>query len=147
MKNNNRSLPSFGQESAAAAAGVFPYSPRIFAFPDLFVIAVFAVIAVLLFMAPFQAKGGDTVYVYVNNSLYGSYRLHGDERVITVENGGHYNIILIKNGCVRISGADCPRNICAHQQYLSAKRGGSLICLPHRLIVTLGKSDVDSVTS
>ncbi|MBR2190861.1 MAG: NusG domain II-containing protein [Eubacterium sp.] len=58
-----------------------------------------------------------------------------------------YNLLIIKNERARILDADCPNKICVDKGYIS-KNGESIICLPHKVVVTIESSenkDVDAV--
>lgn len=66
------------------------------------------------------------------------YRFSMDEDItqrIETE-GGHYNILEIKDGKAAVSEADCANQICVHSAPIS-KTGDSIICLPHKLSVIL----------
>jgi len=60
-----------------------------------------------------------------------------------------YNKIVVENGEAYITEADCPDGLCIRQGRIS-KDGQTLVCLPHRLVVTARsseKSGVDAVVS
>ena len=54
----------------------------------------------------------------------------------TLEDGSGANTVQVERGRIRISAADCPDQVCVKQGWIS---GGAvpIICLPHRLIVTI----------
>ncbi|APF27243.1 hypothetical protein NPD7_2725 [Clostridium sporogenes] len=58
-----------------------------------------------------------------------------------------YNIIEIDKGSVRFIDADCPDKVCIKSGVLK-KPGETAACLPHKLIITIEKSDkeVDEVS-
>lgn len=53
-----------------------------------------------------------------------------------VDYGGHYNIIVIKDGRAYIKEADCQDQICTHMHPIE-KEGQTIICLPHRLFLEM----------
>lgn len=54
------------------------------------------------------------------------------------------NYLVIENGFVYLSDADCPDRLCVKQGKIS-KAGQSIICLPHRLVIKItGKSEDNS---
>ncbi len=53
-----------------------------------------------------------------------------------VDYGGHYNIIVIKDGRAYVKEADCQDQICTHMHPIE-KEGQTIICLPHRLYLEL----------
>ncbi len=68
------------------------------------------------------------------------------EYSFTVEDpDGHYNVISVRPGMIRVSEADCPDQICVKQGWVS---GGvtPIVCLPHKLMITFeGRSETDAV--
>ena len=64
-----------------------------------------------------------------------------------VESDSGFNAIAVENGRIRVSGADCPDELCVRQGWIS---GGALpiVCLPHKLIIQLeysGSHDIDAI--
>ena len=60
------------------------------------------------------------------------------------ENGG-YNSILVENGKIRISSADCPDKVCVHQGWL--KNEAPIVCLPHKLVIKAAETNgLDTVS-
>ncbi len=49
---------------------------------------------------------------------------------------GNYNLCRIEGGKVRIVEADCPDRSCT-RSLASDRRGGTIICLPHRLVLRI----------
>lgn len=75
------------------------------------------------------------VRVYRDKTLAVSYSLtENREEVLSYD--GHFNILVIRDGMVFIRDADCPDRLCVNQGKIYAD-GQSLICLPHRLTVTV----------
>lgn len=65
---------------------------------------------------------------------------------VDAPNGG-YNIVAVERGRIRVLEADCPEQIDVRQGWISEPHQ-SLVCLPHRLVITLtaaGKQDVDGI--
>ena len=61
--------------------------------------------------------------------------------------GGHTNTEQIKDGKVFMKKADCPDKICVHHKGIRSN-GETIICLPHKVIVTIQSSktgDLDGV--
>lgn len=65
-----------------------------------------------------------------------------------LENGdGGSNTIRVEPGRIRVSAADCPDQVCVGQGWLTSEGAGSIVCLPHGLVIQLeGMSDVDAVS-
>ncbi len=119
--------------------------PRAFTFADALLALVVVVAALLLWLLPSE-RTGDTVVIAVDSALYGQYNLSIDT-VIAIDTERGHNTVTIADGRVWVSDADCPDKQCTHQRALTQTDGGSLICLPHRLVVTLGHGAVDAVSS
>lgn len=49
---------------------------------------------------------------------------------------GHFNKIVIEKDKIRILDADCPDKVCVKTGTIS-QPGDSIVCLPHKLIVTI----------
>lgn len=64
-----------------------------------------------------------------------------DEMLITTESG--YNKIIISNGEIFVSEADCPDKVCVKTGAIS-DGGVPIICLPHRLEIRI-ISDPDAL--
>lgn len=59
-------------------------------------------------------------------------------RVLTDDAG--YNTLVIKDGQVSISEADCPEQVCVNTHWITSP-GETIVCLPHRLIVEIVPGD------
>ena len=64
--------------------------------------------------------------------------------IIIVECDAGVNVVAVENGRVCVSEADCPDGSCVRQGWLS---GGvtPIVCLPHRLVIELERSEVTDV--
>lgn len=80
---------------------------------------------------------GEQVVIWQNGEMYGCYEIKNDT-TIRVESALGYNEIVIDAGKVFVKEADCPDQYCVKQKEITAE-GGSLICLPHKMIVELKK--------
>lgn len=78
---------------------------------------------------------GQTVIITVDGNIYGEYPLNEDRIIEAVTDYG-MNIIEIRGESVSVTEADCPDGYCMNYGRISGK-GGTIICLPHRLIVTI----------
>lgn len=65
-----------------------------------------------------------------------------ETEVFTVESENGVNVVEIAPGRIRVQSADCPDQICVNRGW--AEHGGDpIVCLPHRLVITLTDSDGD----
>lgn len=91
-------------------------------------------LAVLFFVNIFSREGKYAV-VKVDGKTVARYSLSEDrEEIIETEYGT--NILVIKDGYADITDADCPDGLCEKQRGIN-KEGESLVCLPHKLTVTV----------
>ena len=88
----------------------------------------------------------DTVVIYVDGKIEKKLDLNkNQEYKVNVDNG--YNIVRIKDKKVRIKESDCSNQTCVNMGTIS-KDGQTLICLPHKVEVTIvsdDKSEVDVI--
>lgn len=63
------------------------------------------------------------------------------EQTITSSAGS--NIIVVEDGTVRVSEADCPNHDCVEQGSIS-KAGQQIVCLPHELTVDISDEDAEA---
>lgn len=96
----------------------------------------------------FLRKSDETVAeVYVDGALVYSVDLskETEPREQFVETPYGNNVLLISKGEIRIAEADCKDELCVRQGALRAG-GLPIVCLPHRLVIKMKKTDVDEVT-
>lgn len=118
---------------------------------DFIVIAVVAVVAgvLLFFLYGVNSNSGSFVRVEVDGKVIDTLDINEDTTLeIESENGGT-NTLVIKDGKAKVTDANCPDGICTNHKEIN-KNGESIICLPHKLVVTVvneksGGDDVDAV--
>lgn len=91
-----------------------------------------------------KENGGGIVVVQVDGKKTASYPLDQDRDVMIRVPGGGYNHLMIRNGECYLTGANCPDQLCVKQGKIS-KDGQSIICLPHRLVITVWKGEKSGV--
>ncbi|WP_347489894.1 NusG domain II-containing protein [Desulfoscipio sp. XC116] len=76
--------------------------------------------------------------IYKNEQVYQRINLtESINKQIKIEDSeGHYNIVEIKDGRVRIKEADCPNKLCVKAGWLT-KPGQMAVCMPNRLRVVI----------
>ena len=68
------------------------------------------------------------------------------ELTIAAENG--YNTLLVENGTISVSDADCGDHTCIHTGRIS-REGEQIVCLPHKLVIEIAggeASELDAST-
>lgn len=115
---------------------------------DFLLIGAFLIISLclLLYQNTIGAKTGAVVVILQDGEEIGRYPLE-EELELLIEGNYGDNLLVIGNGKAFIKEADCPDRLCVKQKAVS-RQGESLICLPHRLVVTVEgapDNDVDAV--
>ena len=77
------------------------------------------------------------VEISINGSVYKTANLN-ENQTIEIDNEYGRNVIVIENGRVFVKEADCSGHDCIKMGEIS-KGGQAIMCLPHRLIVTIVK--------
>ena len=109
---------------------------------DIILAAALAAAAIFLFVLFITIKGdtgGDQVVIKIDGEVYGSYLLNTDQ-TIEIDDAHGQNTIVIENDTVRMEYADCPDGYCISKGTVS-KNGATIVCLPHRLVVEVVKSE------
>lgn len=123
-------------------------SLRFFKRADYILIAALLILggALALFLL-LTRQGGGTARVQVDGETVMELPLHQDARVVLGEDG-NTNTLVIENGTARVIEADCPDQVCVRQGAVQYT-GESIVCLPHKLIVSIeggGSNGVDGST-
>lgn len=91
-------------------------------------------------------QDGGTVIVEQDGRETARYAL-SEDRIVRIEGRGGYNLLVIRDGEVWLSEADCPNLLCVKTGKIRYA-GQSIVCLPHKLAVRItgGASPLDAVT-
>ena len=117
---------------------------------DIILLAGILLSAFLLWIVPYLMNKNtpEVVKVIQDGHEIAAYSLLED-RIESIPYGDeNYNLLLISNGQVSVSDADCPDKLCVHQHSMS-RNGESIICLPHKLVIQIEakeESELDAVT-
>ena len=90
--------------------------------------------ALLLWLGLTRQAGG-LARVQIDGETVMELPLSQDARVELGE-PGHGNLLIIENGTARVERADCPDQVCVRQGAVRYN-GESIVCLPHKLIVSI----------
>ncbi len=91
------------------------------------------------------APAGNSVRIEVDGKLRYSLPLDED-RTVEVQGPAGTTEVEVRAGRVRISDSPCPNRLCVRQGWISK---GAVICLPNRVVVTVGgfgERGVDAIT-
>lgn len=105
---------------------------------EFILVAILAVLIItaFIFMRIQQTKDAFTVEVSIDGKETATYQLN--EKIDTWIDGyqGGKNHLIINDSTVKIEEADCPDKLCVKQGVIS-KSGETVVCLPHRVVVTI----------
>ena len=92
-------------------------------------------------------KDAGAVRVQIGDAIFAEYPLGEDREVPLTGFDGGSNLLIIQNGAAWIAEADCPDRLCVKQGKIS-KKGEMILCLPHRIIVTVisGTQETDGIS-
>ncbi len=76
---------------------------------------------------------GQIVRVEVNGEIKHEVSLNEDQEII-IDDGVHYNKLVIKDGKAYMDEANCRDQICTHMKEINID-GETIICLPNRVFV------------
>lgn len=114
----------------------------------ILILALLLCAAPLLMLLPASSAQARAV-VRQNGAVLCTLPLEADtEKEIFAPNGSGFNIIRVQDGAVSMADADCPDRTCVRMGAIS-RTGETLVCLPHRLTITLegaAGSALDAVT-
>lgn len=101
----------------------------------ILILIVLAVAGAAGLILHFGSDGGEYVRLEVDSKVYDTVSL-SENRTVELNTEYGTNTVVIENKTVSVTDADCPDKICVKHSKIS-KTGESIICLPHRLVVTV----------
>ena len=108
---------------------------------DFIFIAVIFLLSGIFFITAKLTKKYDTVYIYKDSELYGTYSL-SEPQMIDISGT---NTLVIENKSVYMKDATCPDKLCVHQGILKGGNG-AIVCLPNKVVVSLSGSKTDTIS-
>lgn len=105
---------------------------------DIIFIGVILVMALIAFFVvdKFIKKDGNKVVIKVDGEIVKIVNLTDTNNIIVNGYDGGTNTVVIENGTVYMTEADCPDKICVNTGKIS-KIGETIVCLPHRVVVEI----------
>lgn len=111
---------------------------------DYFLMIIFILMFIFLFVVfSNDHELGKTVSIYVDGQLYQELPLDVDATVV-IDDGKHENTIVIENGQVYISEANCPDGICLRASPIS-RSNELIVCLPNKVYVEINGDGEDEI--
>lgn len=111
---------------------------------------ILAAVGVLLFVLyGLNGNSGEYVQIEVDSQVVEVLPLDKDCEYEIKSDSGAVNTLVIKDGCAKMTQADCPDKICVNHKAISLS-GESIICLPHKVVVCVideksSDSEIDAV--
>ena len=107
---------------------------------DIILISSCAIIAAIIFISGIisenKMSGTPMLEITVDGRVFGTYPLDED-RDITI---GSTNRCRIKDGSVTMTKSTCHNQTCVHSKAIDGKKGGSIVCLPNRIVLKIVSS-------
>lgn len=97
------------------------------------------------FAVRLSAPTGEVV-ITLDGEIYGTYDLAEDQE-IEISGDGFHNAVQIRDRTVIMKSSDCHNQVCVEHAPIS-HNGESIICLPHKLVVSIqgGKeAEIDAI--
>ena len=119
---------------------------KLFKKADAFLAAALIIAGFASLLVLRRGDGSDSITVTVSGEVYGVYSLKKD-RAITVATEYGTNVIIVEDGKAYVSESDCAGHDCMNFAPIDGP-GETIMCLPHRLIVSVGgeaEEEVDAV--
>ena len=93
-----------------------------------------------------NSQTADKVTIKVDGNVVYSDSLKKDHDVNVDGYDGGYNHVVVKNGKVSVTEADCPDKVCVNTGEIGTP-GDTIVCMPHKMVVEIEGSgeNVDSV--
>lgn len=101
----------------------------------IIIIVALAVVIMIIGMIINVFMPAGKVVISIDNKEYEEISLKENKKVV-IDNEYGKNVVIIKDGQVYIESADCPDKTCVKQGKIM-KTGQSIVCLPHRLTITI----------
>lgn len=89
-------------------------------------------------------KNTSFVSIAIDGVYHSRYSLYHDKEVMIEDDNGGWNLLVIENGTAYIDTANCPSLDCVKQGAIS-RNNQSIICLPHRVTVTISNLKEDKI--
>lgn len=110
---------------------------------DGILIGIILISALVVWMAfrLFWPVQGDVLRITIDGELYGQYDLHEDQ-IIKINDT---NVCQIQDQTATMIQADCPDHLCMKQKAIKSGQGGTIVCLPNRVVLEIVKQSSTDV--
>lgn len=114
---------------------------KLFRKNDLILMGAVILLALALFLAMkvLHSGPGEQVIVTVGSIEYARLPLDQDAELLITAAEGETNLLVIEDGTARISEANCSNQVCVQTGRIS-EEGELIVCLPHKVVVSIESS-------
>ena len=111
---------------------------------DIKLVLVLLAFVIIGFIVMFMfSKKGNQAFVYhdgnlvltVDLNINNSYQVDGDMGPVLID---------VNDGKIRVNEENSPLHLCSKQGYISNSYE-SIVCLPNKIVINIGNSDIDAV--
>ena len=81
-------------------------------------------------------KEGSAVVITVNGEIYQQTELEQNNIIKIAQENGDYNEVVIQDGYVWMTDADCPDKLCVKHNKIHYNHE-TIVCLPHKVVVEI----------
>ena len=99
-------------------------------------------VAGMLVIQSVREEGAQVVITW-NGEVEGTYPLDQDETLVFEGENGGRNVVVIENGMVFVSEANCPDQICVKHKPLN-QTADPIACLPNSLVVNVVTAETEN---
>lgn len=96
-----------------------------------------------LILGYMRTQQGNVAVIIIDSEVYGEYGLDRDQVIPIEKDGAVINTLEISSGKASMIDATCKDKLCVHQRAISSVNE-TIVCLPHKLVVTVKDSKADS---
>lgn len=113
---------------------------------SIMILAAVLVISVCVIIMRGGKENGVNAVITVDGEVYATLPLKEDTQIVVKDAHDGYNRIVVEDGRVFVSEADCANQVCVNTAAISHS-GQVIACIPHGLVVTIEapEGEVDAV--
>ena len=89
------------------------------------------------------SKNGENAYVYHDGILVLTIDLKHDNDYVVAGELGDVDIV-VRDGKIKVEEETSPLHLCSKQGFI-ASEFESIVCLPNKIVINIGQSDLDAV--
>lgn len=99
------------------------------------IVIIIVIVILIVVLSQKSSANGETAAVRLDGNVILEMALNEDMQV-PIQSKEGYNIVQVKEGTANVIEADCRDQICVQHAGIS-KKGETIVCLPHKLVVEI----------